>query len=272
MDQAQPGDLLGSSPLARGLLTATSDSVFHTGIIPARAGFTVFDNEFIKDHRDHPRSRGVYAFDSANCLDCDGSSPLARGLRSHSGMPRNRQGIIPARAGFTELQCSYHPQWADHPRSRGVYRSPLVTVSPTAGSSPLARGLLTATSDSVFHTGIIPARAGFTVFDNEFIKDHRDHPRSRGVYAFDSANCLDCDGSSPLARGLRSHSGMPRNRQGIIPARAGFTELQCSYHPQWADHPRSRGVYLTGNLGYGNVRGSSPLARGLLFREIIVIE
>ena len=211
VDQAQPGDLLGSSPLARGLLTATSDSVFHTGIIPARAGFTVFDNEFIKDHRDHPRSRGVYAFDSANCLDCDGSSPLARGLRSHSGMPRNRQGIIPARAGFTELQCSYHPQWADHPRSRGVYRSPLVTVSPTAGSSPLARGLLTATSDSVFHTGIIPARAGFTV-------------------------------------------------------------LQCSYRPQWADHPRSRGVYLTGNLGYGNVRGSSPLARGLLFREIIVIE
>ena len=49
----------------------------------------------------------------------------------------------------------------------------------------------------------------------------------------------------------------------IIPARAGFT-FQFSLRKASAqDHPRSRGVYESGNWSAVAGRGSSPLARGL---------
>ena len=51
----------------------------------------------------------------------EGSSPLARGLRTAQRITVDRDRIIPARAGFT-----IGAPWAqyvrpDHPRSRGVY-------------------------------------------------------------------------------------------------------------------------------------------------------
>ena len=71
-------------------------------------------------------------------------------------------------------------------------------------------------------------------------------------------------GSSPLARGLRSgwisHGWYDR----IIPARAGFTARYSSGGAGRKDHPRSRGVYLVGASPPRKIRGSSPLARGLL--------
>ena len=50
----------GSSPLARGLRTRTPESDAIMGIIPARAGFTVYFHNLRFDGKDHPRSRGVY--------------------------------------------------------------------------------------------------------------------------------------------------------------------------------------------------------------------
>ena len=91
-----------------------------------------------------------------------GSSPLARGLLINNSSRSGLVGIIPARAGFTALLTSRStPTW-DHPRSRGVYGTPLAPLIGTAGSSPLARGLLGAGPDTEGHAGIIPARAGFT--------------------------------------------------------------------------------------------------------------
>ena len=52
--------LLGSSPLARGLLIGSIDNALWRGIIPARAGFTSTYYSRVKFGRDHPRSRGVY--------------------------------------------------------------------------------------------------------------------------------------------------------------------------------------------------------------------
>ena len=52
-----------------------------------------------------------------------------------------KNGIIPARAGFTGwLTADANMDW-DHPRSRGVYRFTLTVEGEAAGSSPLARGL-----------------------------------------------------------------------------------------------------------------------------------
>ena len=73
--------VLGSSPLARGLLTTNIDHLMDKGIIPARAGFTLA--LLLRLHRpgDHPRSRGVY--------------------RAWRRRARAGRWIIPARAGFT---------------------------------------------------------------------------------------------------------------------------------------------------------------------------
>ena len=112
------------------------------GIIPARAGFTGGSECQTTGTWDHPRSRGVYAYQYAHALVTFGSSPLARGLPAAHPIVESFVGIIPARAGFTlgyAPVCRFAP---DHPRSRGVYSlSPFVgALSP--GSSPLARGLL----------------------------------------------------------------------------------------------------------------------------------
>ena len=71
----------------------------------------------------------------------DGSSPLARGLRHHGLPGEEGEGIIPARAGFTQPKhwCSRRNE--DHPRSRGVYGLPFDVEIIRGGSSPLARGL-----------------------------------------------------------------------------------------------------------------------------------
>ena len=55
----------------------------------------------------------------------------------------------------------------------------------------------------------------------------------------------------------------------IIPARAGFTDTAAKKADANADHPRSRGVYVAGRPGYEHVRGSSPLARGLLIHRVL---
>ena len=54
---------------------------------------------------------------------------------------------------------------------------------------------------------------------------------------------------------------------GIIPARAGFTRAGCAGAPPSADHPRSRGVYISRRKIGAAGGGSSPLARGLLKPE-----
>ena len=240
------GDLggWGSSPLARGLLIQVEPLADCNRIIPARAGFTVRAARASETVRDHPRSRGVYPEMPSDVITTRGSSPLARGLRSSSWVEVIKGGIIPARAGFTWAASRQSCPCQDHPRSRGVYWQIGVRRSVIRGSSPLARGLPMAPATFSQTTGIIPARAGFTLCDGPLGGVVEDHPRSRGVYTPSPS----CDGrglgSSPLARGLHP----PRRRRGlpirIIPARAGFTPDGAPPPPPFPDHPRSRGVYV----------------------------
>ena len=112
-----------------------------------------------------------------------GSSPLARGLPCTVSGPKEADGIIPARAGFT-LHCE-RPEgggW-DHPRSRGVYQARRAVRLSAFGSSPLARGLQCRVHGREDLFGIIPARAGFTTCRPTRRSRLTDHPRSRGVYA-----------------------------------------------------------------------------------------
>ena len=151
----------------------------------------------------------------------------------------------------------------DHPRSRGVYCAGVRVLPSVSGSSPLARGLLGGAGDITAVGGIIPARAGFTERSHHPGRREADHPRSRGVYPQPRARCRPRPGSSPLARGLPRDDLPVMEEIRIIPARAGFTlRIKCHFTPR-ADHPRSRGVYVSRfRAGLWPV-GSSPLARGL---------
>ena len=132
----------GSSPLARGLHGESLRDVVASRIIPARAGFTQPPHPTSRRRPDHPRSRGVYSIDTDGVNTIEGSSPLARGLQVNELLTFLDRGIIPARAGFTGRLCIPAPVLGDHPRSRGVYVTTSLGWPPTAGSSPLARGLL----------------------------------------------------------------------------------------------------------------------------------
>ena len=152
----------GSSPLARGLLGGGFRPHPPARIIPARAGFTSSGGAYSARTTDHPRSRGVYWVGRSAGEWFGGSSPLARGLRRREGGEALYVRIIPARAGFTAGRRSTRSGRPDHPRSRGVYLLPHISIPPRGGSSPLARGLLGVPEERAAVAGIIPARAGFT--------------------------------------------------------------------------------------------------------------
>ena len=243
-----PDQNIGSSPLARGLRAAGDRRLQRLGIIPARAGFTSRASSLPEPHRDHPRSRGVYAQWASTAMGPAGSSPLARGLRDAPLGGGEGAGIIPARAGFTHLRLRHAGQPGDHPRSRGVYKDTPLRKDTQMGSSPLARGLRGVQLDRKHVRRIIPAPAGFTPTGSRPSSPRRDHPRSRGVYSRGDLMSPGRLGSSPLARGLREGLHRGRGTARIIPARAGFTEVRARGQAVGGDHPRSRGVYRDASI------------------------
>ena len=115
------------------------------------------------------------------------------------------------------------------------------------GSSPLSRGIR--------GTQCHHPRAG------------SDHPRSRGEYLVLPPLNISPSGSSPLSRGIRARLRKARLHGGIIPALAGNTVGQHGVAAHDWDHPRSRGEYMfTSCLGRSDA-GSSPLSRGIPWRE-----
>ena len=234
--------MTGSSPLARGSRRRRRRQHRPRRIIPARAGFTRQLRPGGPLGSDHPRSRGVHDIVPSGLTRSHGSSPLARGSLLAADASTLRIGIIPARAGFTRRRRSPPADGRDHPRSRGVHD--VVRVNPWT----IIR--------------IIPARAGFTPGRSLPPRPLRDHPRSRGVHQGVPTQLLAIIGSSPLARGSRHWGQRLQGDEGIIPARAGFTQgpSPCSWLPP--DHPRSRGVHFGLEEDSALVDGSSPLARG----------
>ena len=152
-----------------------------------------------------------------------GSSPLARGTPYLGAHVLQARRLIPARAGNTPApRYAARPIWA-HPRSRGEHVVFMVSHSPAAGSSPLARGTRSVPGVGGEVVGLIPARAGNTYPGGATGRTRRAHPRSRGEHPRGIERTHPPMGSSPLARGthLGGHEG--RHEIGLIPARAGNT-------------------------------------------------
>ncbi len=276
-----PG-LGGSSPLARGARDRVPGLQDAVGIIPARAGSTVWvpvlasmkgDHprsrgehgwcaRHVRGVGDHPRSRGEHTSESVWKNVRAGSSPLARGARARTCRTDWEDGIIPARAGSTGTTTRSRSCGRDHPRSRGEHHFFEVVADRSEGSSPLARGALSSSWTLWLRAGIIPARAGSTRRSHNGVRIRRDHPRSRGEHLAPILSGVIKGGSSPLARGARECVDHRRGGPGIIPARAGSTFHVIDVWDGGWDHPRSRGEHVARMTRAAVYAGSSPLARG----------
>ena len=193
----------GSSPLARGPQVATLCATPCRGLIPARAGTTADVPETAASTRAHPRSRGDHDDVLRHRPHIRGSSPLARGpliaMRDFCILI----GLIPARAGTTIIRERPIETMRAHPRSRGDHPGIGDSEAGRKGSSPLARGPLSAGHYLGFGAGLIPARAGTTAAVLILARHNRAHPRSRGDHLFFQPIFQRACGSSPLARGPR---------------------------------------------------------------------
>ena len=153
---------LGSSPHARGTQVNVTADQTPGGIIPACAGNTRTGRCPGRPGRDHPRMRGEHPEQSWDDWRTEGSSPHARGTPCRRWCRLPHTGIIPACAGNT---CAYHTHNCprrDHPRMRGEHVSEARERNRVMGSSPHARGTLSAVLLDLRIIGIIPACAGNT--------------------------------------------------------------------------------------------------------------
>ena len=124
----------------------------------------------------------------------------------------------------------------DHPRSRGEYPTLDFGVNLNSGSSPLSRGIRFWADIGPYVLGIIPALAGNTPRVPPRIRQHKDHPRSRGEYPSCGAVGAHMYGSSPLSRGIHGWIAPQMCITGIIPALAGNTLVDKGfYQPDLSD-------------------------------------
>ena len=119
---AEPANLDGSSPLARGTPKLPIEHPAAGRFIPARAGNTARSRSRCAFRAVHPRSRGEHPEGRIDLHPPRGSSPLARGTRRIANRSRLYRRFIPARAGNT-CHGAPSPLLASvHPRSRGEHR------------------------------------------------------------------------------------------------------------------------------------------------------
>ena len=152
------------------------------GLIPARAGNT--DHTLVTAYslRAHPRSRGEHPLNRDMVYVLPGSSPLARGTPGWAHARRYRRGLIPARAGNTVCHWVVPYLVRAHPRSRGEHIDLPPGQYTARGSSPLARGTHPGGSARRRILGLIPARAGNTLWGTGQSVTTWAHPRSRGEH------------------------------------------------------------------------------------------
>ena len=134
--------LLGSPPLARGVLCFIRFQGVDRGITPACAGSTFPVHPSDTSQWDHPRLRGEYLLALSHTVREQGSPPLARGVPCFHTSFAIYRGITPACAGSTSSSGTGNAFRRDHPRLRGEYNADECTRLGIPGSPPLARGVL----------------------------------------------------------------------------------------------------------------------------------
>ncbi len=210
----------------------------------------------------YPRWRGehfVFA-DSKDLLH--GLSPLARGTLSGTTRQIRPPRFIPAGAGNTADNTRGHSNPAVYPRWRGEHIMEFHFLSCSIGLSPLARGTLPHSVNSIFRSRFIPAGAGNTWHNPISSCDHAVYPRWRGEHQRRMPDGAIETGLSPLARGTRSKCRQREFHPRFIPAGAGNTANQGRKQRGDSVYPRWRGEHVDLKFMMEDSRGLSPLARG----------
>ena len=158
-----PQVVMGSPPLARGILNCHLQIFLINGITPACAGNTWQGDKVQPTTKDHPRLRGEYINRGKIFSDGLGSPPLARGIPWCQIRRHFMTGITPACAGNTRFITKIRRVAWDHPRLRGEYGKVLLVRQLSIGSPPLARGIHHGVYRTDKGAGITPACAGNTM-------------------------------------------------------------------------------------------------------------
>ena len=159
-----------------------------------------------------------------------------------------------------------------HPRAGGENSSAWWTVPLGRGSSPRGRGKQRIGLQSEEKGGLIPARAGKTLWWTRASRPARAHPRAGGENSRSSQALSPSEGSSPRGRGKHGAGQLRLNKAGLIPARAGKTETRPRRpSAAWA-HPRAGGENQLIDEIVRSDQGSSPRGRGKHFLTCAFIE
>ena len=153
----------------------------HSGrFIPAGAGNSPSASSPALDISVYPRWRGELWFTHATSERVDGLSPLARGTQGRryprSATPR----FIPAGAGNSRIVSLLRRPNSVYPRWRGELSMRSITVRPTSGLSPLARGTQLPDGHSLTISRFIPAGAGNSLNLMMAVTAWTVYPRWRG--------------------------------------------------------------------------------------------
>ena len=262
LDGDPPVTTSGSSPRVRGKHTAGAPLRPDPGLIPACAGKTGRPRTRPWRSGAHPRVCGENPAAATNAEVARGSSPRVRGKRRARGGVGALRGLIPARAGKTDIQgCRYGSAEA-HPRACGENPLARSHARRSVGSSPRVRGKREHAHQGMLGARLIPARAGKTGRRSRRTGARTAHPRACGenreVHATGGAG----GGSSPRVRGKRASWIAETTGSRLIPARAGKTHGVALEDSHPTAHPRACGENsMLGDLHLGT-GGSSPRVRG----------
>ena len=154
--------LRGSSPPVRGAPLRELQVRRSAGLIPARAGSTLWLTWLRRLPRAHPRPCGEHIAAILGVEPAWGSSPPVRGALMICSAPPIRCGLIPARAGSTKLPILPRNSARAHPRPCGEHVNLSRGSRIVEGSSPPVRGAPVHGQRVAQLHGLIPARAGST--------------------------------------------------------------------------------------------------------------
>ena len=253
---------VGSSPHARGTLSAMRGPAAAARLIPACAGNAPFGGSPTGEKAVHPRMRGERTGAARGNVIAGGSSPHARGTPATEPVALRNNRFIPACAGNARGREGAVIGNTVHPRMRGERRCQLRHAQPPPGSSPHARGTHAACRIRPGVRRFIPACAGNAISALTETMPGAVHPRMRGERQARRRHNVPPDGSSPHARGTPVCAPSSWRSRRFIPACAGNACTIRQSAPIPSVHPRMRGERCRCIEKTVVECGSSPHARG----------
>ena len=210
-------------------------------LIPARAGKTCCNSLAESTAAAHPRACGENNIAIWSITRTGGSSPRVRGKRATARSRLCPPRLIPARAGKTWSGSARSSSPRAHPRACGENLPCSTTQAACRGSSPRVRGKPRPLLPRGGRVRLIPARAGKTLRPRPPAAARPAHPRACGENPC-LKNARDgVQGSSPRVRGKPGCPLRRRSARGLIPARAGKTEVGTLGRATPTAHPRACG-------------------------------